>query len=105
MSRITKRQDGRTDVESLRSALAGCGFEPIAWTNPEGYSWEWHAHKEAKTVFCVAGSVTFHTRFGDVHVEAGDRLDIPAGAEHGATAGQHGVTCIEVSPGLLQGGP
>ena len=32
---------------------------------------------------------------GDVSLEAGDRLDLPAGTRHGATVGPRGCACVE----------
>jgi cupin superfamily acireductone dioxygenase involved in methionine salvage len=46
-------------------------------------------------LFCLSGSIVFHTRAGDVALEAGDRLDLPPGTEHAATVGPSGVTCVE----------
>jgi quercetin dioxygenase-like cupin family protein len=46
-------------------------------------------------LFCLAGSITFHTDEGDVELTAGDRLDLPAGTPHAATVGRNGCACIE----------
>ena len=48
-------------------------------------------------LFCLAGSITFHTGGGDLELSAGDRLDLEAGTEHGATVGSDGVECVEAS--------
>jgi quercetin dioxygenase-like cupin family protein len=48
-------------------------------------------------LFCLDGSITFHTRDGDVELRTGDRLDIGPGTEHAATVGPSGVSCVEAS--------
>lgn len=82
-----------------REALAafeaeGCGA-PRSWSNGPGDRYARHAHDAHKVLFCVEGSITFHTDEGDVALEAGDRLDLPAGTEHAATVGPGGCACVE----------
>jgi quercetin dioxygenase-like cupin family protein len=48
-------------------------------------------------LFCLEGSITFHLDDGDVTLEAGDRLDLEPGTEHGATVGPRGCACVEAS--------
>jgi quercetin dioxygenase-like cupin family protein len=48
-------------------------------------------------LFCVDGSITFHTPDGDVELHPGDRLDLPPGTPHSATVGTSGVTCMEAA--------
>ncbi len=86
--------DARRDAEE---AYAREGLRPHAWSNDAGFRYEWHAHDYDKVLICVAGSITFHTRAGDRQLRPGDRLDLPAGTEHAATVGPHGVTCLEAS--------
>lgn len=45
----------------------------------------------------LRGSITFSlTGSGEqVELRAGDRLELPAGTEHAARVGPHGVTCLE----------
>jgi cupin superfamily acireductone dioxygenase involved in methionine salvage len=53
-------------------------------------------HDEHKVLFCVAGSIIFHTRSdGDLELHAGDRLDLPPATLHAATVGSAGVECVE----------
>lgn len=70
--------------------------EPDEWSNHAGYRWEWHAHSVAKVVLCRRGSVTFHGLGQDIEMGEGDRLEIPLGVLHAATAGDAGVTCLEI---------
>lgn len=71
------------------------GLRPHAWSNDAGFRYGWHAHDYDKVLFCVAGSITFHTPDGEAELRAGDRLDLPAGTEHAATVGPGGVSCLE----------
>ena len=71
------------------------GLRPTAWSNGPGDTYAWHSHSYHKVLVCVRGSIVFHLRDGDVELHAGDRLDIPPGAEHAATVGPDGVECQE----------
>ena len=68
---------------------------PETWSNRAGYSYAEHSHPYHKVLYCVAGSITFHTDSGDVELQPGDRLDLPPGIPHSATVGPEGVTCME----------
>lgn len=75
-------------------AREGCS-EPRAWGNGPGDTYGRHDHPRAKVLFCVEGSIVFHTDEGDMALEAGDRLDLPAGAGHAASVGPTGCACVE----------
>jgi quercetin dioxygenase-like cupin family protein len=80
------------DVEAAMNAE---GLRARAWTDAPGTRYGWHGHEYPKVLYCVVGSIVFHTRDGDVDLEPGDRLDLDAGTEHAATVGPGGVTCVE----------
>ncbi len=82
---------------AARAALAAEGLDPTQWSNAPGHQYGSHRHPYRKVLYCVAGAITFHTGDGDVRLEAGDRLDLPAGTEHAATVGPDGVTCLEAA--------
>jgi len=69
--------------------------DPRAWGNGPGDTYGRHEHPRAKVLFCLDGSIVFHTNEGDVALSAGDRLDLPAGTEHAATVGPSGCACVE----------
>ena len=52
-------------------------------------------HREHKVLFCLVGSIVFHTDEGDLELSAGDRIDVPAFTAHAATVGPDGCSCIE----------
>jgi hypothetical protein len=75
-------------------AREGCS-EPRSWGNGPGDTYGRHEHPRAKVLFCLDGSIVFHTDDGDVPLGAGDRLDLPAGTPHAATVGPSGCACVE----------
>lgn len=72
----------------------GCDA-PRSWGNGPGDRYGRHDHRSHKVLFCLEGSIVFHTDDGDVELTAGDRLDLPAGTAHAATVGPDGCACIE----------
>ena len=83
------------------------GLDPSAWSNGPGDRYAAHDHAYDKVIAVERGSI----RFGlpatavSIDLEAGDRLDLPAGILHDATVGPLGVTCAEthLPPGTLEG--
>jgi mannose-6-phosphate isomerase-like protein (cupin superfamily) len=80
------------DVEA---AVVTEGLTPHVWGNGAGASYGRHAHGYHKVLFCVSGSIVFHTDAGDETLGPGDRMELPPGVEHGATVGDAGVLCVE----------
>jgi len=85
-----------TDEAVARFRAEGCSA-PRFWGNPPGDTYGWHAHDYHKVLFCLEGSISFHTRDGDVPLRSGDRLDIDPGTVHAATVGPSGVPCVEAT--------
>jgi quercetin dioxygenase-like cupin family protein len=79
----------------VEAAFADEGLAPHTWSNEPGYAYGEHHHPYHKVLFCIAGSITFHTAQGDIALEPGARLDLPPGTTHSATVGPSGVTCME----------
>jgi hypothetical protein len=73
---------------------AGCSA-PRSWGNGPGDAYGWHEHDRPKVLFCLSGSIVFHTDAADLPLHAGDRLDLPPGTRHAATVGPKGCACIE----------
>lgn len=88
------RIPARADLEALLRPEA----DGVArwWSNDPGERYGWHAHGYRKVLYCSEGSITFHTREGDLTLGPGDRLDVDPQTEHAATVGPDGVTCVEV---------
>jgi mannose-6-phosphate isomerase-like protein (cupin superfamily) len=72
---------------------------PRFWGNGPGDTYGWHSHGYHKVLFCLEGSITFHTSQGDVELRAGDRLDVEPGTDHAASVGLAGCSCVEASRG------
>lgn len=83
--------------QTARELFSAEALVPTAWSNGPGDRYSTHTHDYDKVLICVAGSITFHTPDGDVALEAGDRLDLPAGTPHAATVGPGGVDCLEAA--------
>jgi len=81
----------------LEARLAEQGLTPSSWSNGPGDEYATHQHAYDKVLVVARGSITFHLvdTGADVHLEQGERLDLPAGTAHAATVGAHGVTCLE----------
>lgn len=83
--------------DPILAAFAAEGLEPSAWANGPDYRYGEHEHAYHKVLYCITGSITFHTPDGDIAMSAGDRLDLPPGTTHSATVGPNGVTCMEAA--------
>jgi hypothetical protein len=74
----------------------GCS-SPRPWGNGPGDTYGWHEHAYHKVLFCLDGSIVFHTDHGDVELSGCDRLDLPPGTRHAATVGPRVCACVEAS--------
>lgn len=93
----TRTPGSATREDALAAFSAeGCS-SPRSWRNGPGDRYGEHDHGYHKVLFCLAGSIVFHTRDGDVELTAGDRLDLEPGTRHAATVGPDGCTCVEAS--------
>jgi len=96
-SRLSKADVQPPDRQRIEARFEQEGLRPYSWGNGAGDSYGWHSHGYRKILYCVSGSIVFHTRDGDFELEAGDRLEVDAGTEHAATVGSDGVLCLEVA--------
>ena len=76
----------------------GCS-PPRFWANGPGDRYGRHDHTFQKVLFCLSGSIVFHTHEDDIELTAGDRLDLEPGTRHSATVGPDGCECVEASQG------
>ena len=79
---------------AIRANFKSEGLAPHAWSNGADFRYDWHEHPYDKVLYCVTGSIIFHTDQGDTELGPGDRLDLPPGTPHAATVGPSGVTCL-----------
>ncbi len=71
--------------------------DAYAWSNGPGYRYGAHSHGYTKILYCTDGSIDFvvQPERRVIHLEPGDRMELPAGTVHSAVVGPRGVTCIE----------
>ena len=94
---VEKADPGPGGPEEIRARLEREGLRPRDWGNGPGESYGWHSHGYHKVLYCVFGSIVFHTLDGDLELEAGDRMELEPGIEHAATVGPEGVRCVEAA--------
>ncbi len=83
------------DEALVRALLADEGLEAFGWGNAAGEVYPPHVHGYAKVIYVIEGSIAFALAEGRAALQAGDRLDLPAGVEHAASVGPQGVRCLE----------
>ena len=96
-TRIEKATGKAPLREDIQAKFAEENLSPHAWGNDPNYEYGRHSHGYHKVLYCVSGSIVFHTDEGDFPLEPGDRLDVEPGTEHAATVGPEGVECMEAA--------
>ncbi|OLE24947.1 MAG: hypothetical protein AUG49_12120 [Catenulispora sp. 13_1_20CM_3_70_7] len=83
--------------QELMTRLEAEARECYGWSNGPGDRYAAHSHGYEKVLYCVEGSITFRLEDEgrDIHLEAGDRMVLPAGSRHSALVGPGGCVCIE----------
>lgn len=85
---------GAPTEAALHARLAADGFGVHRWTDAPGAHYEPHAHDEDETLWVLAGEITFEIAGRAYRLVSGDRLQLPAGTVHAATAGAAGATYL-----------
>lgn len=96
-SQMDRAAAGTSDQEDIEARFREEGLSPYLWGNGPGYQYAWHTHAYHKVLYCVTGSIVFHTQDGDFALEPGDRLDVEPETGHAATVGPEGVRCMEAA--------
>ena len=97
-ARLTPWTEGsRPDRHVIEARFRDEGLSAHGWGNAPGDRYGSHDHGYHKVLYCVSGSIVFHTTDGDLELHPGDRLDVEPGTEHAATVGPAGVECLEGS--------
>lgn len=94
LERLPWNEAGAPIEAELRGRLAADGFTTMAWSDPPDRTYAPHSHDHDESLWCVAGTITFHIAGRDHRLDAGDRLMLPRGTVHGATAGSSGATYL-----------
>lgn len=94
LERIAWDEDASPTEAALRTRLVADGFEAWCWTDAPGAVYQPHSHDHDESLWVVAGEISF-TIAGEIHrLGPGDRLQLPAGTVHAATAGPAGATYL-----------
>jgi len=97
LTSATRRQGNTTRADAVATFGAeGCSA-PRFWRNGPDDRYGAHDHTFHKVLFCLSGSIVFHTDEGDIELTAGDRLDLEPGTSHSATVDPEGCECAEAS--------
>ncbi len=96
-ARVEKAEGAAPSREQIEATFQQEGLRPHEWGNAPADRYDWHSHTYQKVLYCVSGSIVFHTPDGDLELGAGDRLEVDSGTEHAATVGPDGVTCLEAA--------
>jgi quercetin dioxygenase-like cupin family protein len=96
-ARMQKGDAAGASAADIEDRFRDQGLSPRTWGNSPGDTYEWHEHGYHKELYCVEGSIVFHTSDGDFELEAGDRLDVEPGTQHAATVGSSGCRCVEAA--------
>jgi quercetin dioxygenase-like cupin family protein len=89
---------GQPPTESAILALISSEkLQAYRWANGPGDIYHAHTHTYNKVIYVVRGTITFGLPAlrSQLFLEAGDRLELPAGVSHDAKVGPEGVTCLE----------
>ena len=95
---VTPWADSTTPNEStLWQLMTDEGLSPYSWSNGPHDVYSAHSHGYNKVIYVVKGSITFGLPQlnQQLVLQAGDRLDLPAGTVHDAVVGAQGVVCLE----------
>jgi quercetin dioxygenase-like cupin family protein len=96
-ARVDKGEGRSLSAADVEARFRDQGLSPSSWGNGPGDRYDWHEHGYHKVLYCVEGSIVFHTHDGDFDLEAGDRLDVEPGTDHAATVGPSGCRCVEAA--------
>ena len=80
---------------SIEERLRREADDVYEWSNGPGDRYARHSHAFTKILYCVTGSIDFALDDRVIHLEAGQRMVLPAGTAHSATVGSAGCACVE----------
>lgn len=78
----------------LRSQLEREGFSVFRWSDGPAATYSPHAHDHDESIWVVVGEIAFAAAGGELRLGPGDRLMLPRGTVHTATAGAEGATYL-----------
>ena len=96
-AQLEKVENASSGAEEIRERFEAEGLTPQGWGNHPHDSYGWHSHSYHKVLYCVSGSLVFHTHERDLELGPGDRMEIEPGTEHAATVGPAGGGGMEAA--------
>lgn len=84
VERWDEERDGPYSEDALRRKLEQRGYRVTRYSYPPGTVFPDHTHAVEKVDAVVAGRFRMTTADGEVILEAGDALQVPAGTVHSA---------------------
>jgi len=94
LRRIPWNGVGEPGEAALRRQLEQEGFEVHVWRDPADRSYGEHRHTCDESLWIVRGSMRFEVGERAYPLGPGDRLELPAGVAHRATAGPDGASYL-----------
>lgn len=90
-------KDQPLSAAAVEERMNAEGLPFYRWSNGPGDVYPAHDHAFHKVIYVVRGGITFGLpQTGErLSLNAGDRLDLPAGTVHDAVVGEQGVVCLE----------
>lgn len=84
-------------VTAVREKLRSEPHNFLIWSNGPAVVYATHTHSYDKLIVCLRGSIAFilDATGERIDMAVGDRLYLPAGAQHRAVVGANGVECAE----------
>ncbi|HEX9495304.1 MAG TPA: cupin domain-containing protein [Candidatus Limnocylindria bacterium] len=80
---------------SIEESLRAEADDVYGWSNGPGDRYARHRHGYTKILYCLSGSIEFALDDRVIHLDAGDRMVLPAGTPHAAIVGPAGCACVE----------
>jgi quercetin dioxygenase-like cupin family protein len=80
-----------TDRAGLIAALEAEGRSLIEWYDEPHTHYTEHAHPTDEVLVILEGSMSMRVEGTDHDLGPGDRIELPGGAMHTATVGEHGA--------------
>ena len=96
IERWDEKRDGPFSESALRRKLEGQGYRVTRYVYPPGTFFPDHTHAVEKVDAVASGRFRMNTRKGEVVLEPGDCLRVPAGAVHSAeVVGEEPVVSLD----------
>jgi quercetin dioxygenase-like cupin family protein len=80
--------------ETLRERLEAEAFSVFRWRDAPGATYTPHSHGHDESLWVIEGEISFGIGGQTYRLGVGDRLMLPRGTEHTATAGPAGATYL-----------